>query len=80
MSENTSETNDSGLLVRRIINFVISMVTGVLGCIGSVRFILGTTMSDYGAIYIIFTILSIAAGVAIWLDHEKVLNTKILPH
>lgn len=66
--------------IRRIVLVVISFVVGFLGTVASVRFILGTTMSDYGPVYIFFTILSIACGVAIWLDHEKVLNTKILPH
>ena len=39
---------------------------------------LGTTFEDYGPIYTILTILSIACGVGIWLD--KFMATEILPH
>ncbi len=80
MSENTNATPDAGLLVRRIILFVASLAAGIIGTCLSVWYILGTTLSDYGNVYIFFTVLSIACGVAIWLDHERVLNTKVLPH
>ncbi|MGB1249561.1 MAG: hypothetical protein ACPG8W_02945 [Candidatus Promineifilaceae bacterium] len=68
------------MIVRRIINAAISFVIGWIGMALSVAQILGTTLPDYGTVYIVFTVLSIAAGVAIWLDHENVLDTKILPH
>jgi NO-binding membrane sensor protein with MHYT domain len=68
------------ITLRRIILVATSLVVGIIGCYISVWYILGTTMSDYGPVYIFFTIGSIACGVAIWLDHEKVLNTQILPH
>ncbi len=80
MSEQETPKSDSSLLIRRIINAVISFAVGVFGCYISVYFILGTTWGDYGNVYIFFTVLSIACGVGIWLDHERVLNTKILPH
>ncbi len=68
------------LTIRRIIVAAISLAAGIIGCLISVWYILNTTMADYGNVYIFFTIGSIACGVAIWLDHEKVFNTKILPH
>ena len=80
MSENNSENKDSSLLVRRIILIIISLAVGWVGCFAAINFILDTTWADYGTIYIVMTILSIALGTAVWLDHEKVLNTKILPH
>lgn len=80
MSENNIETTDKSLLARRLILTAISLVVGVIGCYLAITFVLGTTWADYGTIYIVMTILSIALGTAVWLDHEKALNTKILPH
>ena len=68
------------MALRRIINLVISMAFGWVGTVLSVWYILGTTLDDYGTVYIVFTILSLAAFLAIWLDHENVLDTQILPH
>lgn len=68
------------ITLRRIILVVVSLAIGIIGCVLSVWYILGTTMSDYGNVYIFFTIASIACGTAVWLDHERVLNTQILPH
>ena len=80
MSEQQEEQRDRGVWIRRIANIVISLVVGYVGTYLSVRFILQTVMADYGTVYVIFTILSIACAVGIWLDHERVLNSKILPH
>lgn len=81
MSEqNENNAPDASLWIRRIILTVISTVVGFLMTYAAVVFVLGTTMSDYGVTYIFFTTLTAGLGVAIWLDHERVLNTKILPH
>lgn len=72
--------NFGTLLVRRIVLVVVSLVIGIAGNLFSVYVILGTVPSDYGTVYNVLTALSIALGVAVWLDHEKVLNTQILPH
>ena len=68
------------LVFRRILNAAISFVFGCVGTALSVWYILGTTLADYGALYIVFTVLSLALFLAIWLDHENVLDTQILPH
>lgn len=72
--------NFGTLLVRRIVLVVVSLIVGILGNLFAVYVILGTVPSDYGTVYNVFTALSIALGVAVWLDHDRVLNTKILPH
>lgn len=68
------------MLVRRILLIIISLIFGWVGMSLSVWYILGTTLADYGTVYIVFTVLSLALFLAIWLDHENVFNTEILPH
>ncbi len=68
------------MALRRMINAVVSLIFGWIGMCLSVWNILGTTLADYGTVYIVFTVLSLAAFLAIWLDHERVLDTQILPH
>ncbi len=84
MSEQSSdmqeEKKDRSVWVRRLINIVISLAIGFAGTYLSVHYILNTVMDDYGTVYIVMTILSIACAVGVWLDHERLLNSKILPH
>ena len=68
------------MMLRRLINAIVSLAFGWVGTLFSVWYVLGTTMPDYGTVYIVFTVLSLAAFLAIWLDHENVLDTQILPH
>lgn len=72
----------NNLTVRRIALVLISLVIGFLITWIEVSIIpqpigLGTTLEDYGTVYTILTILSIAIGIGVWLDLW--LKTEILP-
>lgn len=64
------------MLVKRLILAVISLVFGVVATLLIVWGI-DTTPAEYGTIYFIFTALSLALALAIWLD--KFMATEILP-
>lgn len=72
-----------GLLPKRIALVVISVVTAYIITFLEVTTIpipigLETTMEDYGPTYTFFTVLTLACGIAIWLD--LFMKTEILPH
>ncbi len=64
------------MLVKRLILAAISIGVG-LGLTVLITMLIGTTPAEYGAIYMIFTTLSLACAVGIWLD--KFMGTNILP-
>ena len=64
------------MLVKRLALAVISIVFGVVTTL-AITWLIGTTPAEYGAIYFIFTALSLAIALAIWLD--KFMGTAILP-
>ncbi len=69
----------SNIWLKRIGLGIISLIVGFVVTWAAVTasFILNTTLSDYGAVYTIFTILSVACATGIWLD--KFMGTDILP-
>lgn len=64
------------MLVKRILLAVVSLAVGV-GVTVAVTLLVGTTPAEYGAIYFIFTALSLAIALGVWLD--KFMGTEILP-
>lgn len=64
------------MLVKRLILAAISIGVG-LGLTILITMLIGTTPAEYGAVYMIFTTLSLAVAVGIWLD--KFMGTNILP-
>jgi hypothetical protein len=64
------------MLVKRLILATISIGVG-LGLTILITMLIGTTPAEYGAVYMIFTTLSLAVAVGIWLD--KFMGTNILP-
>lgn len=64
------------MLVKRLILAAISIGAG-LGLTVLITMLIGTTPAEYGAIYMIFTTLSLAVAIGIWLD--KFMGTNILP-
>lgn len=69
----------SNLWMKRIVLGIISLLIGFVVTWAAVTapFILNTTLSDYGTVYVVFTILSVACAAGIWLD--KFMGTDILP-
>lgn len=63
------------MLMKRLILVAISVGVG-LGLTILITFLIGTTPGEYGAIYMIFTTLSLAVAIGIWLD--KFMGTEIL--
>ncbi|MCO5182662.1 MAG: hypothetical protein M9928_00790 [Anaerolineae bacterium] len=66
------------LTIKRIILAIISLVVGFVATYLIVIFILDTVLSDYGTVYVVLTVLSIASAVGIWLD--KFMKTELLPN
>ena len=64
------------MLIKRLILALISLGVGVGTTWLIVITILDTTIGNYGTIYFVFTTLSIACALGIWLD--KFMGTKIL--
>lgn len=64
------------MLVKRLLLAVISLAVGFVLTVLITRLI-GTTPAEYGSIYMIFTSLSLALALGIWLD--KFMGTNILP-
>ncbi len=64
------------MLVKRLILAAISIAVG-FGLTVLITMLIGTTPAEYGAIYMIFTTLSLAVALGIWLD--KFMGTNILP-
>lgn len=64
------------MLVKRLILAAISIVFGALATTG-ITFAIGTTPTEYGFVYFLFTTLSLAVALGIWLD--KFMQTEILP-
>lgn len=64
------------MLVKRLILAAISF-GAAFGITVLITMLIGTTPAEYGAIYMIFTTLSIGLAIGIWLD--KFMGTEILP-
>lgn len=64
------------MLVKRLLLVAISLGAG-FGLTVLITLLIGTTPAEYGAIYMIFTTLSLAVAIGIWLD--LILGTRILP-
>ena len=64
------------MLVKRLVLAAISIGVG-FGQTILITMLIGTTPAEYGAIYMIFTTLSLAVALGIWLD--KFMGTQILP-
>lgn len=64
------------MLVKRLLLAVISLAVG-FGLTVLITRLIGTTPAEYGSIYMIFTSLSLALALGIWLD--KFMGTNILP-
>jgi hypothetical protein len=64
------------MLVKRLVLAAISIGVG-FGLTILITMLIGTTPAEYGAIYMIFTTLSLAVALGIWLD--KFMGTQILP-
>lgn len=65
------------MLVKRILVIVISLVIGAIITVGLVRFVLGTTVAEYGTFYFSMTAFFLACAIGIWLD--KFMDTDFLP-
>lgn len=64
------------MLVKRLLLAAISIAVG-LGLTVLITMLIGTTPAEYGAVYMIFTSLSLAIALGIWLD--KFMGTNLLP-
>jgi hypothetical protein len=64
------------MAIRRLILVAISLGVG-FGLTVLITMLIGTTPAEYGAIYMIFTALSLAVAIGIWLD--LLMKTNILP-
>ena len=64
------------MLVKRLILALVSLAFGALATTGIV-FAIGSNPAEYGFVYFLFTALSLACALAIWLD--KFMQTNILP-
>jgi hypothetical protein len=64
------------MAIRRLILVAVSLGIG-FGLTVLITMLIGTTPAEYGAIYMIFTTLSLAVAIGIWLD--LLLKTNILP-
>lgn len=65
------------MLVKRILVIVISLVVGSIITVGLVRFVLETSVAEYGTFYFSMTAFFLACAIGIWLD--KFLDTNFLP-
>jgi hypothetical protein len=64
------------MLVKRLALALISIAFGTVTTI-LITSILDTTPAEYGGVYFVFTALSLAIALAVWLD--KFMATDILP-
>ncbi|MEZ4516866.1 MAG: hypothetical protein R3C44_08520 [Chloroflexota bacterium] len=64
------------MLLKRLILAVISFGVA-FGITVLITKLIGTTPAEFGAVYMIFTTLSIGLAIGIWLD--KFMGTEILP-
>jgi hypothetical protein len=64
------------MLLKRLILAAISIGVG-FGLTVLITLLIGTTPAEYGAVYMIFTTLSLAVALGIWLD--KFMGTNLLP-
>jgi hypothetical protein len=64
------------MAIRRLILVAVSLGIGFALTV-LITMLIGTTPAEYGAIYMIFTTLSLAVAIGIWLD--LLLKTNILP-
>lgn len=64
------------MLLKRLILAAISF-GAAFGITILITMLIGTTPGEYGAVYMIFTTLSIGVAIGIWLD--KFMGTEILP-
>lgn len=64
------------MAMKRLLLAIISLGVG-FGLTILITILIGTTPAEYGAIYMIFTTLSLAVAIGIWLD--KFMGTNFLP-
>lgn len=64
------------MAIRRLILVALSLGLG-FGLTVLITILIGTTPAEYGPIYMIFTALSLAIAIGIWLD--LLMKTNILP-
>jgi hypothetical protein len=65
------------MLVKRLLMFLISLILGGVVTWLIVRFVLGTTVAEYGGLYFFLTTFFFGAFFAIWLD--LFMGTELLP-
>jgi hypothetical protein len=65
------------MLVRRLAMFLIALILGSAVTWLIVRFVLGTSVAEYGGLYFGLTTFFFAAFFAIWLD--LFMKTELLP-
>lgn len=65
------------MLIKRLLLFAISLVVGAVITVGLVRFVLGTSVEEFGGFYFFMTTFFFACALGIWLD--KFMNTDLLP-
>ncbi len=65
------------MLAKRLLVIVISLAVGAVVTVGLVRFVLGTTVAEYGTFYFSMTAFFLGAALGIWLD--KFFGTEFLP-
>lgn len=65
------------MLVKRLLLFVIALVLGAVITWLIVRFVLGTSVAEYGGLYFGLTSFFFGAFFGVWLD--KFMGTGLLP-
>ena len=65
------------MLVKRLLLVAISLAVGVVITLGLVRFVLSTSVAEYGGFYFVMTAFFLACALGIWLD--KFMDTDLLP-
>ena len=65
------------MLVKRILVIVISLVAAAIITAGLIRFVVGTTIAEYGGLYFFLTAFFLGCALGIWLD--KFMGTEFLP-
>lgn len=64
------------MLIKRLILIAVALGVG-FGLTVLITILIGTTPAEYGLIYMVFTTLSLAVAIGIWLD--KFMGTNFLP-
>jgi len=64
------------MLIKRLILIAVALGVG-FGLTVLITILIGTTPAEYGPVYMIFTTLSLAVAIGIWLD--RFMGTNFLP-